>query len=94
MLNRVPTSSKQGAEKPLAQRGALEKLRKKLSELAGNLSLTSHSFPMKPQSKMARWALLVTLALSVAIQLHLVISIAVTINQAAAAVLQLAAAAG
>ena len=57
------------------------------------MSLTSHSFTMKPPSKTARWALALSIAVSLAIQLHLVISVVVTINEATAAVLQLAAAA-
>lgn len=62
-------------------------------ELGSNLSLTSHSFPMNISPKTARRLLLVSLAVSAAIQLHLVISVVITINEAAAAVLQLAAAA-
>lgn len=45
---------------------------------------------MKPPGKLARWALMLSLAVSLAIQLHLVITVAITINEAAAAVLQLA----
>lgn len=46
---------------------------------------------MKTRAKLARWALALALTVSLVIQVHLVISVVVTINQAAAAVLQLAA---
>jgi hypothetical protein len=84
----------QGDQKQEARKASFpRKLRKKLLELLSNLSTTSHSFHMKLPSKTARWALMLALTVSLAVQLHLVISVVITINEAAAAVLQLAAAA-
>lgn len=55
---------------------------------------TSHSFPMKTSSKTARWVVGLSLAVSLAIQVAVTVNVVITINEAAAAVLQLAAAAG
>lgn len=55
---------------------------------------TSHSFPMKTSPKTARWVVTLSLAVSLAIQVAVTVNVVITINEAAAAVLQLAAAAG
>ena len=48
---------------------------------------------MKTSPKTARWALMLSLAVTLAIQVAVTVNVVITINEAAAAVLQLAAAA-
>lgn len=49
---------------------------------------------MKLSPKTARWVVTLSLAVSLAIQVAVTVNVVITINEAAAAVLQLAAAAG
>lgn len=49
---------------------------------------------MKPSPKTARWLVGLSLAVTLAVQIAVTVNVAITINEAAAAVLQLAAAAG